>query len=302
MSLMRTLKRWVPVAFVVSLLFGALPMVSTLGRDAKSVASDTLNQTIGGLSEARSYLQGANSSGQMTSTINVAISDLQAALDSLSSGGNITAAQLALQQASNAFALAENETGSLGNETANEQANFISEAITRAESRAFEISNYTQLLKNATLGAQLFANITVATGMLSSASLQVQSGNLTGAQSYLQSALSILDRVNIALGNEEDSEDFGQNQPDYQGKLGAAINQTLGEIGEIRGQLNSSSITQSRHAQATSLLDNATSFLNEAASKLSGGDTQAAWSLFNQAKLAVDQAQNLIEGESEGDD
>lgn len=290
------------MALVVGLVLGAVPLVSLLGRDEASVASDTLNQTIGGLSQVKNYLQGTSASAQLATTVDDALSNLQAALNSLASGGNISAAQQALQNANSAFALVENETGGLGNETSSEQAQFLADAISRAQARAFEISNYTQQLGNSTVGGGLFANVTSAAQLLSTASLQLQNGNIGGAQTSLESALTILDRVNLALGNEQESEDIGQHQSEYQGRLGGAINQADSEVSDIRGQLNSSTLSTAQKANATSMLDSAASLLNDASNKLSAGDTQGAWTSFNQAKLIVDQAQRLVEGDSQGED
>jgi hypothetical protein len=108
--------------------------------------------------------------------------------------------------------------------------------------------------------------------------------------------------VNLALGNEQENEDLWQYQSEYQGRLGGAINQTASEISDIRTQLNSSSLSQAQKANATSALDTASSLLSEAPNKLGSGDTQGAWTSFNQAKLIVDQTQHLVEGDSEGQD
>jgi hypothetical protein len=302
MTSMRKLKRFLPAVLVVGIVLGAIPLVSIFGRDANSVASDTLGQTIGGLSQVKDYLQGKGASSQLTTTVDSALSNLQSALNSLSNGGNISTAEQALQDANNAFAQVENETGALNNETASQQVQYLADAISRAQSRAFEISNYTQQLGNSTIGGWLFANVTTATQLLSTASLQLQNGNITGAQASLQSALAILDQVNLALGSEQESEDLGEYQSEYQGRLGGAINQTISEIADIHSQLNSSSLSQAQKANVTSALDTASSLLSEASSKLSTGDTQGAWTSFNQAKLIVDQAQHLVKGNYEGGD
>ena len=291
-----------PAALIIGLVLGALPLVHIVGRDAASVASDTLGQAIEGLSQVKEYLQGKGASSQLTTTVSDALTSLKAALNSLSGGGSISAVQQALQNANKAFALVENETGGLGNETAGEQAQYLADAISRAQSRAFEISDYTQQLGNSTVGSGLFARVTTAAQLLSTASLQLQSGNSSGAQASLQSALTILDQVNLALGNEQESEDLGQHQSEYQGRLGGAIDQTISEMADIRAQISSGSFSQAQKANATSMLDGAASLLNDATNKLNGGDTRGAWASFNQAKLIVDQTQRLVEGNSEGQD
>ena len=98
----------------------------------------------------------------------------------------------------------------------------------------------------------------------------------------------------------EDGEGPGQDQSEYKGRLGGAINQALTEVADVKAQISSAPLTSAQKANATSMLDSAVSLLGNASDKLSGGDLQGAWVSFNQAKLIVGQAQRFVEGDLEG--
>jgi hypothetical protein len=291
-----------PIAVVLTLVLAAFPLLGLVGRDAGSVASDTLNQEISGYSQFRSYLRVNGASAQATAAVDNAISQLQSALDSLARGGNISDAEAALRNANNAFPNLENDTAGLGNRTSSEEAESLNASISRAQSRASQILSYVQQAGNTTAIAQLRSNVTAAIQLLDTASIQLRAGNLTAAEGSLHAAKTLLDQANLALGSEQSDEEISSNMTEYQGRLAGAINATLLEISHVRGLLTSSNLTQAQVTNATRLLDNATTLLNGATVKLSDGDTQGAWASFNQAKILVYQAQRMVEGEDELDD